>query len=275
MASELLTIGGMARLSGLTVKALRHYDETGVLKPSQVDVHTGYRYYATDQVVAAVAVRRLRELDLPLASIVRALIGGSSARDVLIGHLAELRRRAVDATRMIAELEQLLSTEEDVMTAANKPTIRFGFEVKELSDRLVVSIARKIASEKIPKFIPEAYSAITDYLRRQGVEVIGPPFYVCPYPDAEGKVDGEAGVYVETRVAGEGDIVCRTLEGGRVASTLYKGDYKNLDTAYRALEEWMTREGHEKAGPPRELYLNDPDNLPPEEWLTEVLWPVA
>jgi DNA-binding transcriptional MerR regulator len=66
MGRELLTVGLMARLSGLTVKALRHYDRTGLLRPAAVDGATGYRLYRGDQVAEARLVRLLRSLDLPL-----------------------------------------------------------------------------------------------------------------------------------------------------------------------------------------------------------------
>ena len=46
---ELLSIGRFARLSGLTVKALRHYDAEGLLRPAHVDEWTGYRYYTAEQ----------------------------------------------------------------------------------------------------------------------------------------------------------------------------------------------------------------------------------
>ena len=38
---DLLPIGAFARLSGLTIKALRHYDEIGLLRPAEVDERTG------------------------------------------------------------------------------------------------------------------------------------------------------------------------------------------------------------------------------------------
>ena len=45
--SELMTIGRFARVTGLTVKALRHYDEVGLLRPAAVDAETGYRSYSS------------------------------------------------------------------------------------------------------------------------------------------------------------------------------------------------------------------------------------
>ena len=275
MRSDRLTIGELARLSGLTVKALRHYDETKVLRPSEVDPLTGYRRYTHEQVAAALLVRRLRELEIPIAEITRVQAGGATAREALAEHLAALERRAGDVDRMIARLQEILDSEEDVtVSAATDPaSVQFGSQVMTIADRLVVSIAKRIPTEEIPKFIPEAYAAIEAYLKEQGVPAIGPPFYICPFDD-EGMVDGEAGVFVDRHVADAGEIRCRTLAGGRAATTMHKGHYEELDSTYRALDAWMDREGLVKGGPPRELYLNDPATLPAAEWLTEVVWPV-
>ena len=66
---DLLSIGRFARLSGLSVGALRHYDETGLLAPAEVDRFTGYRRYRRDQLDTARAIGRLRDLEVPLETI--------------------------------------------------------------------------------------------------------------------------------------------------------------------------------------------------------------
>jgi len=65
----LLTIGAFARASRLSRKALRLYDELGLLAPARVDPVTGYRYYAPEQVERARLVAWLRRLGMPLARI--------------------------------------------------------------------------------------------------------------------------------------------------------------------------------------------------------------
>ena len=64
---EEVSIGEFARRSRLSVKALRLYDELGVLVPARVDEASGYRYYDVAQLEAARLVAMLRQLDLPLA----------------------------------------------------------------------------------------------------------------------------------------------------------------------------------------------------------------
>ena len=67
--ARLMTIGRFARLTGLTVKALRHYDEVGLLRPATVDPQTGYRSYSSSQVGQAEAIRTLRRLEVAPADI--------------------------------------------------------------------------------------------------------------------------------------------------------------------------------------------------------------
>jgi protein phosphatase len=64
-----LTIGEFARASRLSAKALRLYDELGLLRPARVDEWTGYRYYSPDQLERARLVAWLRRLGMPLAKI--------------------------------------------------------------------------------------------------------------------------------------------------------------------------------------------------------------
>jgi len=69
MAVKLLTIGEFARAARLSPKALRLYDELGLLPPFRVDEWSGYRYYAPSQLERARLVAWLRRLGMPLAQI--------------------------------------------------------------------------------------------------------------------------------------------------------------------------------------------------------------
>jgi DNA-binding transcriptional MerR regulator len=71
-ARELLSIGRFARACRLSIKALRHYDELGLLRPARVDA-SGYRYYERSQARAAIAISLLRTLDVPLPAITEIL----------------------------------------------------------------------------------------------------------------------------------------------------------------------------------------------------------
>jgi DNA-binding transcriptional MerR regulator len=88
----LISIGRMARGSGLTVKALRHYDRVGLLVPATVDPDTGYRYYRADQMAAARLIQTLRSVDVPLEQV-RACIAAPDDEEAILSVLAVHRRR--------------------------------------------------------------------------------------------------------------------------------------------------------------------------------------
>jgi PPM family protein phosphatase len=87
----MLTIGDFARATGLTAKALRLYDELGLLAPAEVDERTGYRRYTADQVEPARLVARLRGVGVPLPRI--ALIVGAGSSDAAVAELLSYWRQ--------------------------------------------------------------------------------------------------------------------------------------------------------------------------------------
>jgi len=106
---DLLAIGRFARLTGLSIKALRLYDERGLLRPAFVDVGSGYRYYRREQVPAARSIRLLRDADMPLDEI-RLLLRTTDAHDarmVLATHRRRLEQRIVDDRRSLTALRRL------------------------------------------------------------------------------------------------------------------------------------------------------------------------
>jgi DNA-binding transcriptional MerR regulator len=109
---ELLPIGRFARLTGLTIGALRHYDEAGVLTPADVDPVTGYRRYRRDQVATARAIAALRDLELSLPAI-RELLEADEADDraaILRDERVRLEARTARLQRALHRLGVLAAT---------------------------------------------------------------------------------------------------------------------------------------------------------------------
>jgi DNA-binding transcriptional MerR regulator len=113
MASDapdpLLTVGVVARRSGLTAKALRHYDRIGLLPPAHVDRATGYRRYDRDQVAQARLVHLLRSLDLPLDEVRVAVAAWTDGDVAAIDDVIRRGRRRLDAriTRLRGALHRI------------------------------------------------------------------------------------------------------------------------------------------------------------------------
>ncbi|MER1993750.1 MAG: helix-turn-helix domain-containing protein, partial [Eubacteriales bacterium] len=69
----MLKIGEFSKLSRVSVRMLRHYDEIGLLKPAEIDRFTEYRYYREDQLPTAGRIAALKDMGFSLADIVRIL----------------------------------------------------------------------------------------------------------------------------------------------------------------------------------------------------------
>ena len=120
-----LTIGQIARLSGLTAKALRHYHAVGVLCPAIVDEETGYRLYTRDQVPVAREIRVLRALHLPLGDI-RMIVGdpgGPVAESRLVAHRRRLGSRLAELQSTYYFLGKLLEQKEILTAMPARPTM--------------------------------------------------------------------------------------------------------------------------------------------------------
>ncbi len=100
----MLKIGEFSGLTGLSVKALRHYDRTCVLVPAEVDDQSGYRSYDESQVRSGVIIRALRDAGVPLAEVAEAVATGSPT-DALAHHHAHLLREREREERAIASAE--------------------------------------------------------------------------------------------------------------------------------------------------------------------------
>jgi DNA-binding transcriptional MerR regulator len=115
--AQLMTIGRFARITGLTVKALRHYDEVGLLRPATVDPETGYRSYSADQVRRAETIRTLRRLELPLddVSILLETDDPVLVHRVLVDHQRRTAIRSAELKVVLQGLQPLIDGKESVM----------------------------------------------------------------------------------------------------------------------------------------------------------------
>ncbi|MGW0201595.1 MerR family transcriptional regulator, partial [Nonomuraea sp. NPDC003201] len=118
---RLLTIGAFARAARLSPKALRLYDQLGLLRPAAVDGESGYRFYDPGQLERARLIAWLRRLGMPLARIRRVcdLPAGAAAEEIA-GYweqvLAETAARGELATFLVDYLSGRGSTVEETAT---------------------------------------------------------------------------------------------------------------------------------------------------------------
>ena len=120
MDDDLLSIGRFARLAGLSVGALRHYDELDLLRPADIDRFTGYRRYRRAQLETARTIARLRDLELPLDEIreVLAMDDPAEQRRRLAVHRARIVARSDRLTRLLHVVGRLTDGKDPIMTNA-------------------------------------------------------------------------------------------------------------------------------------------------------------
>jgi DNA-binding transcriptional MerR regulator len=118
MDTDRLVIGRFARLTGLSVGALRHYDELHLLRPASVDPGTGYRSYGRDQLELGRTIVRLRDLEVPLETIRAYLRTDDSGerRRLLLEHRRRIEARTFRLQGVLHVVGQL--------TTATDPTTK-------------------------------------------------------------------------------------------------------------------------------------------------------
>lgn len=129
--------------------------------------------------------------------------------------------------------------------------------------------------------MPDAFCQLYGWIGQKGYVPSGPPSGV--YFSMPGQVpEGEYHWEVRSPIAGDPQplatddhgIGVKRLEPTTVASTLHKGPFEQVGRTYEALAAWIAANGYEIAGPPQEVYLTPPGEVPPEDLVTEILFPV-
>jgi DNA-binding transcriptional MerR regulator len=262
--SVLLSIGEFSQMTHLSVKALRHYDDVGLLPPVEVDPATGYRRYATDQVPVAHVIRRFRDLDMPLEQIRTVL----DARDVadrdraIVAHLEHMEENLERTQATVASLRALLEG-----SAAPLPV-----EYRSIEAIRAVAIRDEVDWDGTEAWLTSALDDLQRVLG--GVDVrCGPDsaLYSADYFHAhEGVVVAFVPIRDEIPVSGRAELI--EIPAADFAVLEHRGAFSELDQAYGALGTFVAERVLGTDGAIREHYLTSVDD--PDETWTEVCWPI-
>jgi effector-binding domain-containing protein len=146
-------------------------------------------------------------------------------------------------------------------------------EVKEQPPQPTLSIRTTTSVQALPQVLGQAYGAIAHYLGALGEQPAGAPFAAYYNMDME-NLDVEIGIPVAKKLAGKDEIKAGELPGGKVATCLHVGPYSEVEPAYAALSEWIEANGYQPTGVAYEMYLNDPNQTPPQELQTQIMFPL-
>ncbi len=268
-------IGDFSRLCRVTVRALRYYDEIGLLKPAKVDQFTGYRYYSLDQLPKLNHIVMLKGIGLSLDDISRLLHNGmpiDHIRQLLQVKQTEIQERLNQDGGRLRRVEIWL---DKIRKEGIMPSDMY-IQRKEIPKLRVVSKREIGTYEDTPdKLREELMRQIRQPENRESVKVTGPAMMLCH--DEEYK---EKDADIEMAVPISGEIIIneplikvKTLPKCRVISAIYKGSYHNIEKAYTQIFEYVERHNLEIVTPTRELYFNSPEEVPEDELLTEIQCP--
>lgn len=273
----MFAIGQFAQIAKVSVRALRHYDDVGLLRPATVDANTGYRFYAAAQLPALNRILVLKDLGFTLAEITRMLEAGVS-NDELVGMLrlrqAEAQRHAEDERRRLARVAARI----DILTGEpDMNDLDTAIVVKPL-DPNRVAIIGEAADGFDADFAPifgRLYPALFAELGRLGVTPAGPTYGLYDQRD-----DGRIDVYAGVIIAPDTDIDSSTVTvrdlpaADRAATLVHSGSMDTIVDSYAVLDRWIDQAGERPLGFSREVYLDcPPDN--PDAWVTELQFVLA
>ncbi|MBZ5736636.1 MerR family transcriptional regulator [Nocardioides mangrovi] len=264
--ADLLSIGDFSRMTFLTVKALRHYHDVGLLEPARIDDHSGYRYYRPEQVAAARLIRRLRDLDLPVDDV-RAVLAApdEQARNrVIVEHLERMSRQLRATQETVDSLRQMLAGEDDLTVVERDEPACTALAVRGV-----------VTGEHVVGWWLEAFAELHRLLRTSGVGRTGPDGAVFPtafFTDGQAELVAFVPVASVPPLPGRVEAIDRPAT--RYAVAAYDGPMLDLDGAYSAVGRHVTERAAAGDGPVVERYLptGDPDDLLAHT--TEVCWPM-
>jgi len=149
-------------------------------------------------------------------------------------------------------------------------------QIEDVEPQPIGAIKKHTTLNEFGDSIGAGFGELVGALAGQGMSASGAPLVVYhTIIDADTGGDIEICLPVDAAVTAVGDVYGRDLEGGTMATTVHNGPYQDIGSAYQALMAWIPEHGHEIAGPPREIYLNDPQTVPPAQLLTRVEFPIS
>lgn len=264
-------IGEFARISKVSIKMLRYYDEMGLLKPVFVDQETGYRYYSADQLVRLNQIIAFKACGFTLREI-DALLQNTGDTERLI---AELRLKKVEIEKTInVERERENHVQALLNGIVEKQPVGEYPVVLKAVEAIYVASVRGI----VPDYNAQGplWSVLGRHLAECKTKIGLPCFVLYHDSQVEDGVDVEVAEPLLASATPSDHVKVYTLPGAQMASTVHHGSFMTIRNAYTALTDWIDHGGYRLAGPHRELYLKGEwatDH--PEEYVTEIQFPIV
>jgi AraC family transcriptional regulator len=158
---------------------------------------------------------------------------------------------------------------------SNHPEDRMNYDITRQSIPESVFLYKKgrCSHADIAKTLAGIFGSVFGYAMKSGLPLRSPPTTI--YEEwGPGMVTLHAGMMVASATPPD-EMSVATLPACDAAVTIHTGSYDGLGDAHAAVEQYLAQHELTKAGPPREVYLTDPGEVPdPRQWKTQIVWPI-
>jgi DNA-binding transcriptional MerR regulator len=266
-----LKIGDFSRMTHLSVKALRHYHQIGLLTPVAIDSDSGYRLYDVEQVPLAQVIKRLKDLGMALDEIARVLQAPDvGARNrAIVDHLHRMENQLDQTKGTVASLRRLLE-------APNTPHPNIGF--RSLPPTHAIAIRERVTVSDLGDWWVHAFEELHRVVATQRLATSGPDgalYSSAWFEDEIGDVVAFTPLSIEQKVGRDERVQPYVVPAAELAVLLHEGSLNDLDRTFATLGTFVFERAIAVEGPIREYYLVTPFDTPDENsHRTEVAWPI-
>ena len=269
----MLKIGDFSKLSRISIRMLRHYDEIGLLVPASTDNFTSYRYYSEDQLPVAGRINALKVMGFSLAVIAEILRSYDNPQ-VLAEYLA---LKQLEIQSEIEEAKHRLLLLETAIERLRKDDNSMNYNVilKTLPERYVASVRKIIPAYNQEYILWNTLMTETAALKLQPAEncLSLAVFHDEDYRETD--VDVEIQSSVKGSYPNTENVVFKTVPGVEIASATYKGGYEQLSEVNQTVASWINDNGYQFNGAMFCIYhVSFAQTQNPDELVTEVCYPV-
>ncbi len=266
-------IGEFSKLTQVSVRMLRYYDEAGLLKPSQIDPWTGYRLYSVEQIPVLNKIIYLRDSGFQVAEIAAAL---GQKNDAFIVELLNRKHQEIEQTIQLEQekLKRLELAREELLTGKNE--LHYNISIKSIPSYQVLSLRRVVRDYYAEG---ELWQEMAEFARTHKLPISDQTFTIYHDTDyREQDVDIEICAPVERMgISADGFVFRKTEAVPVMASTMVYGPFHNIAGAYLTFARWLQKHSQYRMGKTsRQIVHRGPwnENIP-DNYLTEIQIPLA
>lgn len=260
----MFSIGEFSKISGLTVKTLRHYHDQGLLVASHVDSQSGYRYYDKQLLERTNVIQSLKAMDCSLAEISMVLKEYQSDAQLvefLTQKKQDIAKQSKRLKAMIDNIDALITFQQEQQIMPNNHQV----QIKQIEAIQVISQRWQGRYDQVGDWVGKLYRAAKRH-------AAGP--LINLYYDNEFKeenADIETCLPIKKSIKSNFNV--STLPRVEVVSLVHVGPYDRISKSYELLYEYANSKNIDYQLPIREIYLKGPGMIfkgNPEKYQTEI-----